>query len=103
VRQRATAGPPGLALGLRPGRARWCAAASAHDASPAVVPHDPFHRAPRHLDALTLHMRPHLQAAVQALRRAFPVGVGFVVAARILVIVVSHRTRFDGADERCAQ
>ena len=47
-----------------------------------LAPHDPFHRAPRHRDALALQVRPHLQAAVQALRRAFPVGVGFVVAGQ---------------------
>src|SRR5271166_2669684 len=49
------------------GGARW--AASTGDTSPAVVPHDPFHRAPRHRDALALQVRPYLQTAVQALGR----------------------------------
>ena len=49
-----------------------------------LATHDPFHRAPGHRDALALQVCPHLQAAVQALRRAFPVGVGFVEAGQDL-------------------
>ena len=56
----------------------------AHRPTPAVGGHDPFHRAARHRDALALQMRPHLQAAVQALRRAFAMLVGLVNAGEDL-------------------
>ena len=79
-------------------------AASPGRPAPAVGPHDPFHGAPRHRDALALQVRPHLQAAVQALRRrAFPVGAGFVVAGQDFADRDIHNDRFDGAAKRCAQ
>jgi len=73
----------------RPGRGRIRLgsarrAAGAGHPTPAVAAHDPLHRAPRHRDAPALQVRPHLQAAIQALRRAFPVGIGFVVAGQDL-------------------
>ncbi len=74
-----------------------------------VTPRQPLaciifsNRAPRHRDAMALQLRPHLQAAVQALRRAFARGVGLVDAGRISVMVVSHSARFDGAPARYAK
>jgi hypothetical protein len=52
---------------------------TAGDSDPAVEPHQPFHGAPRDLDALPVQVGPHLQAAVERLRAQPAVLIGLVV------------------------
>lgn len=76
----------------RPARSRaWAAAGSGSvvcdvrcegHSAPTVGPHDRLHRGRGPPEALALQVRPHLQAAVQAFRWAFALGVGFVVAGQ---------------------
>lgn len=55
---------------------------AAGNPTPAVGPHEPFHGATRHGDALTLQVSPHLGGAVQRLRFAAAVLVRLVEAGQ---------------------
>ena len=55
-----------------------------NDPVPAIGPHEPFHGAAGHLDALPVQVGPHLGGPIQALRLAPAVLVGLVVAGQDL-------------------
>lgn len=63
-------------------RAPWCGPSSPGPPGPAVGPHQPLHRSPGHLDALTAQMGQHLQRPAQRLRPAPAVDVGLVIAGQ---------------------